>query len=205
MGAGLGELCQVMFNRSIVTVPIPSLSFPDSGHTFVSCPHLVRPCPHSTPWPKSDSPNMASSSNAGTGGKSASRSGLSAAPTALIPIPWAGSSVPYARDPAAHSIPQLHNPQNRILPGSLLPLPSLPLPSKSGIGTWEPIQHGTDSAISYVITFEICSLLPPCASMLSATTPRKDSSERPFRPFPSGTGLASPLSPTHRVGISTFH
>jgi hypothetical protein len=75
-------------------------------------------------------------------------------------------------------------------------------PPISGTDTSEPTPHGTDSAISCVITYEICSLLPPCASMLSATTRRKDSSERPIRPFPSGTGLASPRYPTHRVGIS---
>jgi hypothetical protein len=52
-----------------------------------------------------------------------------------------------------------------------------------------------------VITFEICSLLPP--SMRSCgTTRQKDSSERPLWPYPYGTGLASPLFHTLRVWVS---
>jgi hypothetical protein len=40
-------------------------------------------------------------------------------------------------------------------------------------------------------------------SMLRQQLDVKDSSERPYRPFPSGTGIASPHHPTRRAGVST--
>jgi hypothetical protein len=195
----------IMSNRLIVAAPIAVLSFPGSGHTCVSCPHQAQQCPHNTLWPKSDSPNRASSSNSGIGGTSASMSAPSASPITPISIPSAVSSPPNARDRAERSAPLLHSLQIHILPGLQFPSPLSLAPSLFGTDTSEPKRHGTDSAISCVITYEICSLLPPYALMLSATTRRKDSSERPFRPFPFGTGLASPHPPTRRVGISTLN
>ena len=94
--------------------------------------------------------------------------------------------------------------QNHILPGCLTPGMPLQPPAIFGNGTSAPRPHGTNSAISYVLAYGICSLLPPCAFVV-ATTTRKDSSERPLRPFPFGTGLASPYCPTHRVGVSAFN
>jgi hypothetical protein len=56
-----------------------------------------------------------------------------------------------------------------------------------------------------VIVYGICSLLPPLRPMLRQQLGVKDSSERPYRPFPFGTGIASPHYPTLRVGISESH
>jgi hypothetical protein len=190
-------------NRSTVAAPSAALSFPGSGHTCVSCPHPTLLCPHSGPWTRSDSPNRAFSSNAETSGISASRSGPSTAPITQISILSAESSQPSAHDPAARSIPQLRSSQNRILSGSQLPSPLSHSQSIIETGTLEPRLLGTDNAISCVITCEICSLLPPYASMLWQQLRRKVSSERPFRPFPFGTGLASPHDPTRSVGAST--
>jgi hypothetical protein len=53
-----------------------------------------------------------------------------------------------------------------------------------------------------VIIYETCSLLPPF-DRSCGTTRSEDSSERPFRPFPCGTGIASPHDHTRRVWVST--
>jgi len=49
-----------------------------------------------------------------------------------------------------------------------------------------PRPHDTDSAIWCVITYGICSPLPPYASMLWQQLEREDSSERPLRTLPFG-------------------
>ncbi len=91
---------------------------------------------------------------------------LSAAPINSISTPSVESSPPGEHDPAANSIQQLHNLQNHIshlwLPRRLLSL----LLSIFETYISAPRQYDTDNAISNVITFEICSLLPPYASML---------------------------------------
>lgn len=162
-------------HRSIVAALFPAPSFLGSGHICVSCPHPILPCQHSSPLPQSDCPNTASSSNAETGGKPESTSALLDDPADQIQKPSVESSIPNAHDPVAHSIPQPHILQIHKSPGYPLPLPPLWLPSISEIGTLEPRLHDTDSAISWVITYEICSLLPPCASMLRTQLVCKDS------------------------------
>ena len=190
-------------NRSIVAALFPAPSFPGSGHTFVSCPHPAQPYRRNNLWPRNDSPNRASSSNAETAETFSSSFGPSIAPIAQILISSAEPLPPSARDQPAHSFQQLRIRQNHI--SLVCPIPGTPLspPSECENDILAPTQHGTDSAISCVITYGICSLLPPCAFVV-ATTPRKDSSERPLRPFPFGTGIASPYYPTRRVGVSTF-
>ena len=84
-------------------------------------------------------------------------------PGPVIPIPKPSAvSLPLrAHDLSARSFQQLHNPQTRRLPGPhSLQLPS-PLLQEFGNGTLEPRQYDTDNAKSSVITYEICSLLPP--------------------------------------------
>jgi hypothetical protein len=46
---------------------------------------------------------------------------------------------------------------------------------------------------------------PSFRSLLRQQLDRKYSSERPFRPSQSGTGLASPHHHTHRRWVSTSH
>jgi hypothetical protein len=192
-------------NRSIVAAPFPALSFLGSGHTYVSCPHPILPCQHSSPLPKSDFPNMASSSNIETGGTPSLRFALLSAPANQKPIPSGGSSKSNAHGLAAHSIPQPHILQNHKSLEYSLPSLLLPLPSISEIGTSEPIPHDTDSAISYVITYGICSLLPPCASMLRTQLVCKDSSGPALSAIPIRDRLSQSLLPHPQGGGFYVH
>ena len=192
----------MFLSQSTAVAPFAVHSFPDSGHTCVSCPHPVPLCPRNNLLPKNDCPNMVSSSNAETGETASSMSTLSTALPAQIWITSAVSLPPNARGPAAHSALPPRIQHNHKFPVSLLLQPPLPLPAKSEIDTSVSIQRDTRNAIWYVITYEICSLLTPFVRSCGTTRP-KDSSERPFRPFPSGTGIASPHDHTRRVWVST--
>lgn len=82
--------------------------------------------------------------------------------TPVIPGPKPSvASPPDAHDRSVHSIPRLHNPHTCRSPGSQsVSLPST-LPREHATCTSEPIRYDTDSVKSKVITYEICSLLPP--------------------------------------------
>ena len=188
------------FSLSMATAQT-SPSLLDIAHTCESFLHPSPLCPHSIPSPRNDCPNRASSSNAETDGTIASHSALSAFQASPISTASAVPSTPDEHDPPVRSFQQLRIPKNRISPECQTADSPLSSRSKCGIGTSEPRLHDTDNAISCVITYEICSLLPPCFDLVG-TTRRKDSSGRALRPIPFGTGLASPLNPTHRVGVS---
>ena len=192
----------MIINHTIAVVPAAVPVSPGIGHTFVSCPHPALPCLRSILWTKNDSPNRAFSSNTETGETISLMSGLSTAPITAIWTPLEGSLPPSAHDPAGRSVPPPHSPHIRISPESQFHTHPLLALSRCEICISEPIRCDTDNAISYVITCEICSLLPPYVRCCG-TTLRKDSSERPFRPYPFGTGLASPHDPTRRAGVST--
>jgi len=189
-------------SQSTVAVPFPALSSLGSGHTSVSCPHLIPRCRHNNPSPKSDCPSKAFSSNTEIDGKPSSTSVLLGDPVNQKPIPSAESSVSNAHDQPAHSVPLPRTLQNHKSLGCSLPWLLLPLPSISETGILEPRLRDTDSAISCVITYGICSLLPPCALKLWHNLGARIAVGQPHRPFPSGTGLASPYDPTQRVGVS---
>lgn len=192
-------------NRLTEVAPFPALSSLGSGHTYVSCPHPVLPCQHSNPSPKSDCPNKASSSNNETGGKPLWTSDLSSDPANRKPTLSAESSTPNGRDPVVHSIPQLHILHNHISPGYSLPWLLSPLLSISEIGTLEPRPHDTDSAISCVITYEICSLLPPCTSMLRSQLGCKDSSGPALSAIPIRDRLSQSPLPHPKGGGFSVH
>jgi hypothetical protein len=188
------------FNLSTATAQI-SPFLPGIAHTCGSFLHPILLCRHSNPLPRNGCPNKVSSSNAGTGETIASHSALSIVQASPISTASAVSSTPDEHDPPVRSFQQLRIPKNRISPECQTADSPLSSQSKCGIGTSEPRLRDTDNAISCVITYEICSLLPPCFDV-AGTTRRKDSSGRALRPIPFGTGLASPLYPTHRVGVS---
>jgi len=109
---------------------------------------------------------MASSLNIETDGITLSMSDPSDDPLIAISIFSVESSPPDEHGPIVRLVPQLHNRQtHKSLESLSHRLPSMPQ-LKSETDTLEPKQYGTDNAISYVITYEICSLLPPYASML---------------------------------------
>jgi len=148
-------------NRSTEAAPLISLSFPDNAHTCVSFQHPDQRYLHNTPWPKNDSPSIDASLDYGTDEIRAWPFGPLIAPSMWTRQVWVESSPPDARGPVARSVPQLRTWKNRrsheccfdSILGSLRSIP--------GTDTWEPRQYDTDNAISCVITFEICSLLPP--------------------------------------------
>lgn len=190
----------MFLNHPTAIVPFAVHSFPDSRPTCVSCPHRVPLCLPNSPLPRNDCPNTASSSSAGTDETTSSISRLLTAPTTQITS--AVSSLPSARGPAAHSaqpplIQHIHK-----WPGFLLLPTPLSHHAKPETDTLVPIQRNTRNAIWYVITYEICSLLPPFRRSCGTTRP-KDSSEWPLGRFPSGTGIASPPDDTRRVWVST--
>jgi hypothetical protein len=178
-----------------------SPSLPGIAHTCGSSLHPSLLCRHSILWPRNDCPNKVSSSNAETGGTIASHSALSVDQASRISIASAVPSKLDEHDPPVCLVQRPRIPKNRISRGCLSADFLSPAPSKFDIDTSEPKPRDTDNAISCVITYGICSLLPPCFDV-GGTTRRKDSSGRAFRPIPFGTGLASPLYPTHRVGVS---
>jgi len=148
-------------NRKAATAPVAAPSSQGNGHTCVSCPYPNPRCPHNSPWPRNDSPSTASSSNTETGGTASSSSAPSIAPANPISTPSAGSSPADAHDRAVRSTRSLRSPHTRRSLGSRLRQLPLSLRSISGTDTLAPTQHDTDNATAYVITFEICSLLPP--------------------------------------------
>ena len=155
------------FSPPIATAPSVVPSFPDSGHTYVSCPHQGRRYQRNTLLPKNDCPNMASFSDAETAETVSLMSDLSASPKNLIPTASVVSSLQNAHGPVEHSIPPLHTLQIYRWPVPQILRPLLPLHAKSEIGTSAPIQCGTDNAIENVITYEIgYSLFPPFHSKL---------------------------------------
>jgi hypothetical protein len=175
--------------------------FPSIVHTCGSSLHPNLLCQHNNLWPRNGYSNTASSSNVETGGTIASRSALSVGQAGRISIASAVPSKLDEHDPPVRLVQLLRIPKNRISRGCLSVDSLSHAPSKFDIDTSEPKPRGTDNAISCVITYGICSLLPPCFDV-GDTTRRKDSSGRAFRPIPFGTGLASPLDPTHRAGVS---
>ena len=148
-------------NRSAATVPLTALSFPGSGHTCVSCPHPSPLYLHNTPWTRNDCPSKPAFVDAETAGKSASSSGLLTAPSKWISQAWVEPSLSDEHAQAERSVPPLHNWKTRISHECWLHNAPLSRRSISGSGIWEPIQCDTDNAISCVITYGICSLLPP--------------------------------------------
>ena len=167
IGAGRGSCTAVMFpNRLTATAPLTALSFPGSGHTCVSCPHPTQLCLHSSPWTKNDCPSIPASANAETAGKSASNFAPLADPSMWKSPPWVAPSRSDEHGPVAHSIQLLRNRKTHILHEYWLHKTPLSRRSILDTGTSEPIQYDTDNAISCVITYGICSLLPPYVSML---------------------------------------
>jgi hypothetical protein len=161
-GANLRSYTAVMIsNRTGQATLFCAPSFPDSGHTCVSCPRQIPRYPHNNPWPKNDCPSTACSSNSETGETTSPKCVPSTGLTDLVLMPSPGLSPPDALDPAAHSAPShciLHirksfRPQLRR--------PPLPPWLRSETDTSALIQHDTENALAFVITFEICSLLPP--------------------------------------------
>jgi len=76
---------------------------------------------------------------------------------------FGGTIPPDEHNRVVRSIQSLHILHTHILP-VYIPVPVLVLYRPvCDIGISEPTQYDTDNAISYVITFEICSLLPPCS------------------------------------------
>src|SRR5208282_5546790 len=142
-------------------------SFPDSGHTCVSCPHPFPQCLRNIPLPKNDCPNMASSLNDQTAETASSMFALSVFPAGQISLTLAVSSLPNAHGPAVHSAPPPRTPHSHRLLVLLLRQHLLQHHAKSEICTSVPIQCDTDNAISSVITYETgCSLFPPLHSKL---------------------------------------
>ena len=204
-GAGLKSLPPICFIQTVSIAPTASPVFLDSGHTCVSCPHPNQPCRHNILLPKNDSPSTASSSSTETGWTTALTSDLSISQATAISTTSVVSLPPDGHDRVAHSAQPPHILQIHISLEFLTHMLLVSYLSIFGIGTSEPKQYDTDNAIWNVITYEICSLLPPYISDVAATTQCKDSSGRPLRPFPCGTGLASPYYPTRRVGGSTSY
>ncbi len=193
------------FNQTNLIVLIVALVSLGSGHTSVSCPHPIQLYRHNTLLPKNGYPNKVSSSNAEIDGTFSSMSALSTCLPKLKSKPLVGPEPIDEHDLVANSIQQLHNQQNHILLGCLFHMPPLSLQSEYDTGTSEPIQYDTDSAISNVIVYGICSLLPPYVLMLRQTTRHKDSGERPLWPYPSGAGIANPHDPILRTGVSMLN
>ncbi len=189
-------------NFSLSTAIVQTSPYlPGIVHPCRSFLHPTQPYPHSFPSPRNDCPNKASSLNAEIGEIIASHSALSAFQASRISIASAVPSILNEHDPPVRlarqpRIPKIHISPEYQFAGFLLPARSI-----CGIGTSEPKPRDTDKAISCVMPYGICSLLPPCFDV-AGTTRRKDSSGRALRPIPFGTGLASPLYPTHRVGVS---
>ena len=192
------------FNRLIATAPFAFLFSLGTGHTCVSCPHPSPLYLRNSPWPKNDFPSRVSFSKIQTNETTSLMSGPLIAPIISISPTSVEPSPPDVHDRLVHSVPPIHSLQTHRSPGCRLRKHLLRYRSISEIDILEPIQYDTDNAIPSVITYKICSLLPPCASMLRQQLDAKDSSARPVRPFPFRTGLASPHDPTLRVGVSNL-
>ena len=193
-------------NLSTVVAPAAFPYLLDIGHTCVSCPHQGLPCPRNTLWPKNDCPNKAFFVVRETAEISSSISDLSNDPITPISISSVAPKRPGAHDQVAHSIQPLRTLNTHKLPGCLLQRHLLSPLAISENNTSVPRQRDTDSAISYVITFETgCSLFAPLSSMLRQQRERQGNSERLFQPSPCGTGIASPHDHTHRVWVSSSH
>lgn len=193
---------------NLSTVVAPSV-FPyllDIGHTCVSCPHQVQPYPRNILWPKNDCPNKAFFVTRETAEISSSISGLSNDPITPISISSVAPKQLGAHGQVARSVQRLRTLNIHKLLGCLLQRHPLSPPAISENDTSEPKQRDTDSAISYVITFETGhSLFSPLSSMSRQQLERQGNSEWLFQPYPCGTGIASPHDHTHRVWVSTSH
>jgi len=146
-------------NHQVVIVPSVVLSFPGSGHTFVSCPHRAQRYLRNSLLPKSGCPNRAFSSNVETAGRASLMFALSGDQANRILPALAGSLTQDAHDQVVHSAQQPRNQHIRRLPlfRSLQHL--LPAHAIYDTGTLEPIQCDIGNAISCVITFETCCSL----------------------------------------------
>ena len=134
------------FNRPVVTVSYVAPSFPDSGHTFVSCPHQDQRYRHNDLLPKNDCPNRASSSNVETAGRASLMFALSVDQANRILIVLAESAPRDVHDQPAHSALQLHNQHILRLPLSRSLQLLSPTHAKFDTGILAPKQCDTDNA-----------------------------------------------------------
>lgn len=153
-------------NRLTATAPLTALSFPGSGHTYVSYPHPNQPYRRNTLLPRNGCPSIPASLDAGTAEISVSNSDLSNGPSKWILQSSGVLSRSDAHATAAHSVPRPRNRKIRISHEYLFRWILLSHRSTPDTDTSEPTQCDTDNAISNVITYGICSLHPPYMSML---------------------------------------